>query len=255
MPLDMTGTDEAIAKAVMHFWASRRRSAKRKKPKGKVQGGARGAVLGGKNMDGFLDVIGKVVRQNGLPEARIFTSGDDLVLPGYYRPTKMWDVLVFSGKTLIAALELKSQVGSFGNNFNNRTEEALGTAHDLQTALRESQWGEDSPPPFLGWAMLLEDSPKSLKPVREAAPHFPVDDVFDNASYAKRYHVLCQRMMSERLYDGAALMLSAQSTGLATGACRAFDPATGIDVLLARLAGHVAAFAHAFPKTLRNTEG
>ena len=40
--------------------------------------------------------------------------------------------------TLLAAFEFKSQVGpSFGNNFNNRTEEALGSATDLWTAFRE----------------------------------------------------------------------------------------------------------------------
>ena len=36
------------------------------------------------------------------------------------------------------SLPLKSHVGpSFGNNFNNRTEEAIGTSHDLFTAYRE----------------------------------------------------------------------------------------------------------------------
>jgi hypothetical protein len=48
-----------------------------------------------------------------------------VTLPGYFRPTKLWDVLVIHDKRLLAAIELKSQVGpSFGNNFNNRTEEA-----------------------------------------------------------------------------------------------------------------------------------
>lgn len=50
----------------------------------------------------------------------------------------------------IAAIELKSLLGSFGNNFNNRSEEAIGTAHDLWTACRESAFGE-SPKPFLSW--------------------------------------------------------------------------------------------------------
>ncbi len=39
---------------------------------------------------------------------------------------KKWDLLVVEG-CLIAAIEFKSQVGSFGNNYNNRTEEALGS--------------------------------------------------------------------------------------------------------------------------------
>jgi len=41
-------------------------------------------------------------------------------------------MLVINEGRLIAALEFKSHVGpSFGNNFNNRAEEAIGTAHDL----------------------------------------------------------------------------------------------------------------------------
>jgi hypothetical protein len=61
-----------------------------------------------------------------------------LTLPGFFRPTKLWDMLVIHEGKLIAAIELKSQVGpSFGNNFNNRTEEAIGNAHDLWTAYRE----------------------------------------------------------------------------------------------------------------------
>jgi len=52
---------------------------------------------------------------------------------------------------LIAAIEAKSQVGpSFGNNFNNRTEEAMGSALDLWTAFRKRDY-LDNPQPFLGY--------------------------------------------------------------------------------------------------------
>jgi hypothetical protein len=33
--------------------------------------------------------------------------------------------------SLVATVEVKSQVGSFGNNFNNRVEEAIGSATDF----------------------------------------------------------------------------------------------------------------------------
>ena len=39
-----------------------------------------------------------------------------------------------------AAVELKSQIGSYGNNFNNRAEESIGSAVDLWTAFRENQF-------------------------------------------------------------------------------------------------------------------
>ena len=56
-----------------------------------------------------------------------------------------------------AAIEFKSQVGpSFGNNFNNRSEEAIGSATDVWAAYREGAF-RPSPRPFLGYLMLLED--------------------------------------------------------------------------------------------------
>jgi hypothetical protein len=72
---------------------------------------------------------------------------------------------------LIAAIELKSQVGSFGSNFNNRTEEAIGTAHDFWTAYREETFGKQ-PRPFVGWLMLVEDALESRCAVRDDCTAF-----------------------------------------------------------------------------------
>jgi hypothetical protein len=89
-------------------------------------------------MDGFLAMVLDIVQAPMVwPTPRFTRSGRLLTLPGYFRPTKLWDLLVIHKSELIAAIELKSQVGSFGNNFNNRTEEAIGTAHDLWTAYRQ----------------------------------------------------------------------------------------------------------------------
>jgi Restriction endonuclease XhoI len=88
-------------------------------------------------MDGFCQLVQWVLVRNGLPEPSIYTR-TDLELPGYFRPTKKWDMLIVQGANLIAAVEFKSQRGpSFGNNLNNRSEEALGSAVDLWTAYRE----------------------------------------------------------------------------------------------------------------------
>ncbi|OWP20446.1 restriction endonuclease, partial [Microbacterium sp. AISO3] len=121
------------------------------------------------------------------------------------------DLLVINEGRLLAAVEMKSQVGpSFGNNFNNRTEEAIGTAHDLWTAYREGAFGKH-PRPFVGWLMLVEDEAASRAPVRDSSPHFPVFPEFQGASYLKRYDVLCQRLVQEQLYTTAALMASPRS--------------------------------------------
>lgn len=117
-------------------------------------------------------------------------------------------MLVVSLGNLIAALEIKSQRGpSFGNNFNNRTEEAIGMAHDLWTAYREGAFGKN-PRPWLGWVMLLEDCPKSTTPVKVAEPHFKVFPEFRGASYAKRYELLLQRLVREKLFDRSAFLTS-----------------------------------------------
>jgi hypothetical protein len=73
------------------------------------------------------------VKAVGVEERSIFHH-KNVELPGYYRPTKKWDFLVLIDGRLVAVVETKSQVGSFGNNFNNRTEEAVGSAADLWTA-------------------------------------------------------------------------------------------------------------------------
>lgn len=71
-------------------------------------------------------------------------------------------------------VELKSQVGhSFGNNFNNPVEEAIGSAVDIWTAYREGAFGGPIRP-WLGYLFLLEDCPKSRSPVKVEEPHFKV---------------------------------------------------------------------------------
>jgi hypothetical protein len=112
-------------------------------------------------------------------------------LPGFFRGTKKWDVIVVHNGHLVAAIEFKSQVGpSFGNNVNNRTEEAIGNAVDLLTAHREGAFG-DQPRPFLGYMFVLEECDKSLRPLRGSSDHFDMFPEFERASYAQRYEILC----------------------------------------------------------------
>lgn len=115
---------------------------------------------------------------------------------------------------LLATIEFKSHVGpSFGNNFNNRVEEALGSATDILTAYREGVF-KLSRRPWLGWLILLEDTRKSQNPVRVSEPHFEVFKEFKEASYAKRYELFCERLVRERLYDATCLLLSDRDNGL-----------------------------------------
>ena len=124
----------------------------------------------------------------------------------------MWDLPVVIDGQLVLALEAKSQVGSFGNNFNNRTEEAMGSALDLWTAFREGAFG-NSPAPWLGYLFMLQDCPASRAPVRSKEPHFPVFPEFKDTSYAMRYELFCRKLVRERHYTAAVYLLSRAETG------------------------------------------
>jgi hypothetical protein len=135
--IELGDFETAATEAVRHFWAARQDAAARQRASGVPDSGERAAVTAGGNMDGFVRLLTGLAEANGLGDATICTERGNLALPGYFRPTKLWDLLIFHGRRLLAAIELKSQVGpSFGNNFNNRAEEAIGTAQDLVIARR-----------------------------------------------------------------------------------------------------------------------
>ncbi|MEQ1440663.1 PaeR7I family type II restriction endonuclease [Fontimonas sp. SYSU GA230001] len=242
MSLDLANYEQKARTAVRGFWSTRRAAQEKQAASGKLDQGERAGVTAGKNMDGFLSLMIDVIRANGLAHAQIHQKRAVLTLPGYFRPTKLWDVLVTYKGTLVAAIELKSQVGpSFGNNFNNRAEEALGTATDFWTAYREGAFGRQ-PRPFAGWLMLVEDAPESRSAVNDRSPHFPLMAGFKGASYLQRYDLLCQRLVKEGLYSSAAVLATPRSAAK-TGQCADLSPMTGLRGFVAALAGHVAAEA------------
>ena len=196
-----------LRKAVRHFWRTRWKQAKNQGVKtGARDAGERTAVTGGHQMDGFITLVRDYLCSNGLPETEVFCE-KAVEIPGWFRPEKQWDLLVVSGGEFVAGIEFKSQVGSFGNNYNNRTEEAIGSATDIWAAYREGAF-KPSAQPWLGYMMLLEEAPGSTHPVETREPHFKVFPEFRGASYSKRYEVLLTKLMRERLYDSACLLLS-----------------------------------------------
>jgi len=203
----------AIRDAVRHFWRTRSRQATAQGAKsGDRDRGARSAVTGGAHLDGFAEVVRKLIVDAGVSDTAVHRR-TRVELPGYYRAEKKWDLVVVVDGRLFATVEFKAQVGpSFGNNYNNRTEEALGNATDYWAAFREGAF-RGSPKPWLGYLMLLEDATGSTRPVSVSEPHFPVFDEFREASYAKRYEILLTKMVRERLYDAASLILSSSDAG------------------------------------------
>lgn len=242
MALDLVSHEQKAREAVKAFWRNRKAAIQKQSETGKADQGERAGVTAGKNMDGFLALVLDIVGANGLADAGIHQTRAALTLPGYFRPTKLWDLLITHKGELIAAIELKSQVGpSFGNNFNNRAEEAIGTAHDFWTAYREGAFGKQ-PRPFVGWLMMVEDAPESRSPVKDRSPHFPIFDVFKGASYLERYDLLCQKLVQEQLYTTATL-ISSPRTATKTGAFSEMSAMAGLNTFVTALAGHVAGTA------------
>lgn len=238
MGINLANYEQKATEAVKTFWGNRGSALAAQQKTGKIDAGMRGSVTSGKTMDGFVGLIADVIEANGLPLSSIHRQRKLVTLPGYFRPTKLWDLLIVHQGKLIAALELKSQVGSFGNNFNNRTEEAIGSAHDLWTAYREGAFGKQDRP-FVGWLMLVEDAPGSRSPVKDATVHFPLFPEFQKASYLDRYNILCQRLIKEQLYTNASILATPKSAA-DDGAYVELDHMTGLKSFITSLAGHIA---------------
>ena len=205
--------EKDLEDAVRSFWLTRDAQARRSKD-GTPDTGTRGAVTGGQQMNKFMNFFKKVAVDVGVPEENVF--GTKNYIPGYFRPTKNWDLLIISPKNhLIASLEFKSQVGSIGNNFNNRVEEALGCAVDANTAFREGAFGSHDAP-WLGYLVLVEKSTDSSHPVPLKEPHFKAREEFCETSYLDRYGIFCNRMVLERHYSSACALWTARKDGRIT---------------------------------------
>lgn len=223
--------------AVQFIWAGRLKQREKQAEAGKIDAGIRGDVTGGGHMGALELLVKDLLIEFGIKESDIFTK-QKLELPGYFRSTKKWDLLVVSRHQLVMAIEFKSIGSSYGNNLNNRTEEALGNANDIWTAYREGRFG-NAPRPLLGYLFLLRDEPKVMRPVSNKEPHFEVDPVFKGASYCKRAEILCRRLVFERLYDAACLLLSTNEE-----VTRITEPAADLSFqrFVASLRGHVVTF-------------
>ena len=182
-------------------------------------------------------MIVDVVRRFGSPEIEIHRDKSFVVLPGFFRPSKQWDLLVLFRGRLLAVVELKSLCGpSFGNNANNRCEEAIGSGCDFRKAQAEGLFGRGAAP-FLGYFILVEGDSRSSQPVKVNSPHFPGDPIFQSSSYQERMMILCERLVEQQLYSCASVLVAPQSPKLGYE----FDQSkhTSFRYFLSRLAGHL----------------
>jgi hypothetical protein len=244
-----------LQKAIQSYWNARTKNKEKQVESGRIDAGTRGEVTGGTQMGALEILVADILCEAGLDRLDVRTR-TALELPGYYRATKKWDLIVVSHGQLVLAMEFKSQAGkSIGNNINNRAEEAVGSAKDIWTAFREGRFGK-SPAPFLGYFFLLEDREGVKRPVVNKEPYFTVDPVFRGdpaiipkskarslchagVSYSKRYELLCRRLVQERLYTAACFITATNSIRT-----RISQPAEDLTFqrFVAGLRGHAVAF-------------
>ena len=192
--------DSDFRDAVVRCWSMREDAAKKARDRGNTDPGLRAGVTSGKHLDPLAELVEAVLVDAGLPSSSIHRKSA-VEVPGYFRPEKKWDVVAVHDGTVVVAIEFKSILGSYGNNMNNRAEEALGNATDLRQAAEIGLLGVT--PPWLGYVFLMQNEKASRSPVRVRQSHFPVDDVFRESSYQDRAIALCRRLVLKNLYNAA----------------------------------------------------
>ena len=204
---DVPDYSDQFAAAIKDYWKIKAEQKAKSKSKGKSKNKD---VLAGKHMDGFERLIRAVVADAGIdldpqPDKKIY-------LPGYYRETKSWDVVMQYKGHVLAVVEAKSQGSSLGNNFNNRVEEAIGQAADVWKA-HERGLLVSGMRPWVGYLMIVNDTtkttdPKNLIKGKTIPAGMQVDPHFDQMSYAERYAEAFGRLDQERMLDATCVAIT-----------------------------------------------
>src|SRR4051812_39964838 len=92
---------ERLRQAIAHFWRVRGTQAdKQGGGAGDKDRGDRGAVTGGKHLDGFLQLVGSLLEHAGLQRSHVYWQ-EKTELPGWFRAEKNWDLLVVADQKLV----------------------------------------------------------------------------------------------------------------------------------------------------------
>lgn len=94
MALVLSNYQRKAREATMAFWGNREQARNKQIESGKADQGERAGVTAGKNMDGFAALAMEIIKKNGLKGAQIHRNRALVTLPGFFRPTKLWDIVV-----------------------------------------------------------------------------------------------------------------------------------------------------------------
>jgi hypothetical protein len=211
MPSDLPDYTELVRAAVGSYWNVRQSQAEQSRALGVLNPGLRAEVTGGRHLDDLQALLVRVFVDAGIPTHLMDVKKRPIA--GFFRRDKSWDIVVMVADRVVGIIELKSMAGPVGGkNFNNRTDEALGQATDVLTAVKR---GLIATPlrPWLGYFMLIEDNEAFNTPVKARRPVWDPDPAFDGSSYAQRFEIFFDRMVREQLLDATCLVLARKSDG------------------------------------------
>lgn len=192
----MSFTDAEIEGAVQEFWRAR-------------EAGTQSA----RHDKAFLELIANELTRLGWP-AHISRSFRDpsAIVAGHFRVAKSWDIVCRDslGHPRIC-VEFKSQVDSYGNNENNRYEEALGSGLDLR-----ARYGDEA---TLGFFLVICDESQTRTPTKRGDVA-GLDPAFANTSHIDRRIIFAERIVEFQLnnhvlYGAAALLFVARDGSVA----------------------------------------
>lgn len=87
--------EKRLQAAVQSYWDARRRNKEKQIQSGKIDAGTRGEVTGGTQMGALEVLVSDILCDAGLQKIDVRTR-TALELPGYFRATKNWDLIVVS---------------------------------------------------------------------------------------------------------------------------------------------------------------
>jgi hypothetical protein len=204
----MAPSRQDLQTAVAGYWAAKDKQQKAAEAVSSTAEGTAKAVRGGGHFNPVANLLARFFTDAGFPVESIAAVGNSTILPGYFRPNKAWDLVVVHEEVLVAAIELKALgYPSYGKNYNNRIEEALGNSVDLDRANLSRLAGREKP--WLGYFFLMEDTPESRRPrTPRENPALPVAPDWAGLSHEERFSIAGRRLMDEGLYDAVCFVTS-----------------------------------------------
>lgn len=152
----------------------------------------------------LIDVVVTSLVEAGIDSSSIIV-GQSLNLPGSYGVDRPWDIIVALDGIPAAAIEVHTAVGSFGNNFSNRTSEMISMAADVERQYNTNELRAYKP--CVGALFVLEENAESTRPIRRRRGVMSTEEsVGTEASYKERYGAFFQKLMSDRLYDAVCYL-------------------------------------------------